>query len=222
MVVPLESVGVVHKGSYLLALLLQGHHTEGLHVLWHPLATLPHGGGRAAAVEQAIRQALPARRAIMWTAGNTHSPLGDWVVDAEGTVLQGEEEEAIAAVLEAQARFAVEAGEEEVAFARDGGDVRVGTPAGAGWVEMGPRRAVAAIIRGEEADEGRRGMALAEAAEELGVGGDAAPAAGDERGLGKGRRRREAEQDLPEDVVVVEGVGDGGCICRALLLSHQR
>jgi len=59
----------------------------------------------------------------------------------------------------------------------------------------------------EEAELRRRLVVGAEVAEESGVREEAAPALADEGGAGKrGRERRQAEQDLPEDVVVVRKV----------------
>ena len=56
----------------------------------------------------------------------------------------------------------------------------------------------------EEPNEGGILVAGAEAAAEVGFGDEAAPALADERDAGKrGRLRREAEEDLGEDVVVV-------------------
>ena len=56
----------------------------------------------------------------------------------------------------------------------------------------------------EDADEGGTPVAGAEAAAEVGVGDEAAPALADEGGAGeRGGLRREAEEDLGEDVVVV-------------------
>ena len=58
----------------------------------------------------------------------------------------------------------------------------------------------------EETEEGRlAAVAEAEAAEEAGVGDEAAPALADGRGAGEGRRlRRQAEEDLGEEVFIIE------------------
>jgi hypothetical protein len=132
--------------------------------------------------------------------------MGDGVVDGEGLVASAEEEVAVAAVPEAPRGAVLEAREQEVAPTRGGGEVRVGADGGR-RVEDGELAEIR--LRDEEAEDGRRGVALTEAAEEVGGRGDAAPAAGGERGAREGRRRREAEQDVL-DVVVLEGV-DGGC-----------
>jgi hypothetical protein len=61
----------------------------------------------------------------------------------------------------------------------------------------------------EEAEQRRLPVVLTEAFEELGVRDDATPARGDEGGARKGQRlRREAEKDLPEEVLIVQrGIG---------------
>nr|CAB3465478.1 unnamed protein product [Digitaria exilis] len=61
------------------------------------------------------------------------------------------------------------------------------------------------VSAGEEvAEEGRCPVVLLVAAEEAGVGDEAAPALADEGDPGKGGRlRRHAEEDLAEEVVVV-------------------
>lgn len=57
-------------------------------------------------------------------------------------------------------------------------------------------------VAGEEAEEGRGPVVDDELGEELGVGDDASPPLADERGAEEGGRpRREAEDDLVEDVV---------------------
>jgi hypothetical protein len=102
----------------------------------------------------------------------------------------------------------LEAREQEVAPACCGGEVRVGADGGR-RVEDGELAEIR--LRDEEAEDGRRGVALAETAEEVGGRGDVAPAAGGERGAREGRWRWEAEQDVL-DVVVLEGVdGPGSC-----------
>lgn len=61
-----------------------------------------------------------------------------------------------------------------------------------------------AEFAGEQAEEGRFPVVGAEAAEENGVGDEAASALADEFGAGEGGGlRREAEEDLPEEIVVV-------------------
>jgi len=56
----------------------------------------------------------------------------------------------------------------------------------------------------EEPDEGGTPVAGAEAAAKVGFGDEAAPALADEGGAGeRGRLRRQAEEDLGEEVVVV-------------------
>lgn len=62
-------------------------------------------------------------------------------------------------------------------------------------VERGSEHEVEVAVAGEEAEEGRRVpvVVVAEAAEEMGVGDEAAPPLADERGAGQ---RREAEEDL--------------------------
>jgi len=57
----------------------------------------------------------------------------------------------------------------------------------------------------EKAEEGRRAVVGAEAAEEMGIGDDAAPGLADSCGAGEGARpRREAEQELGEEVLVIQ------------------
>jgi len=61
-----------------------------------------------------------------------------------------------------------------------------------------------ATVAEEVAEQGRCPVVLAEAAEEARVGDEAAPVFADEGGAREGRReRRQAEEDLTEDVVVV-------------------
>jgi hypothetical protein len=132
--------------------------------------------------------------------------MGDGVVDGEGLVASAEEEAAVAAVPEAPRGAVLEAHEQEVDPARGGSEVRVGAD---GWRRVEDGELAEIRLRDEEAEDGRRGVALTEATEEVGGRGDTAPAAGGERGAHEGRRRREAEQDVL-DVVVLEGV-DGGC-----------
>jgi hypothetical protein len=63
-----------------------------------------------------------------------------------------------------------------------------------------------ALVSFEEPEEGRAAAVVAaEAAEEAGVGSDAAPALADECRAGEGGGlRREAEEDLAEEVVVFQ------------------
>jgi hypothetical protein len=89
-----------------------------------------------------------------------------------------------------------------------------GPPALAGALRRGEARggdAVGSAQRGEEggrvgagdeAQQGRRAVVGAEAAEERGVGDEAAPALADEGGAGEGgRERREADEDLEQELV---------------------
>jgi hypothetical protein len=64
----------------------------------------------------------------------------------------------------------------------------------------------------EVAEQGRCPVVLAEAAEEAGVRDEAAPVFADEGGTGEGgRERRQAEEDLTEEIVVVrQGRRQGG------------
>jgi len=104
-----------------------------------------------------------------------------------------EEGEAVAAAEEAQVVVAAPPPRQ--------GEARAGDAVGP--AQRGHEVDVAVFV-GEEAEEGRRPVVGAEAAEEGGVGEDAAPALADERGAGERRgERREAEKDLPMDVVVV-------------------
>jgi hypothetical protein len=86
-----------------------------------------------------------------------------------------------------------------------------------------------AAVVGEEAEQRGRGRPGAEAAEEGRLGDDAAPAPADERGARERVARREAEEDLGEEVVVVQrrklggGGGEGAALGggdQALLLGH--
>lgn len=77
-------------------------------------------------------------------------PVGDGVVEGDG-VASAEEEAPVAAVPEAPRRVVLEAGEQEVAPARGGYEVRVGADGGRG-VEDGELLEV--WLRGEEAEDG--------------------------------------------------------------------
>lgn len=115
--------------------------------------------------------------------GVPHHGLGPRAVDEEG--------EAVAAAEEAQV----------VVAAPRQGEARAGDAVGP--AQRGHELDVAVFI-GEESEEWRRPVVGAEAAEEGGVGEDAAPALADEGGAGQRRgERQEAEKDLPMDVVVV-------------------
>ncbi|CAL5006403.1 unnamed protein product [Urochloa decumbens] len=58
---------------------------------------------------------------------------------------------------------------------------------------------------GDEAEHGRLPVVFPEAADEMGVGDEAAPPLADERGAGEGgRQRREAQEDLGHGVVAVQ------------------
>jgi hypothetical protein len=118
------------------------------------------------AVHQVFRCGYSSSRGnvVGWTA---HGDMlaGDRVVHGEG-VASAEEEAAVAAVPEAPRRVVPESGEQEVSPARGGGEVAVDADGGR-RVEDGE---LAAIRLGdEEAEEGRRGVALAEAAQEVGA-----------------------------------------------------
>jgi hypothetical protein len=77
-----------------------------------------------------------------------------------------------------------------------------------GRVEDGGERDPSAALL-EEPEEGRLPVARAEAEEEFGVRGEAAPPLADEGDAGQGGGQRgEAEEDLPEDVVTL-GRGAG-------------
>lgn len=79
-------------------------------------------------------------------------------------------------------------------------------------IQHGREADLASVVE-EEAEEGRLPVVGAEAAEEPGVGDEAAPAPADRGGAReRGRDRREAEQDLAEEVVVVQRGGAGGQI----------
>ena len=78
-----------------------------------------------------------------------------------------------------------------------------------GRVQGGSETDSVVIIRvgvaAEEAEERRLPVVDAEAAEELGVGGEASPALGDDGGAQEvGRLRGEAEEDFREEVVVFQ------------------
>jgi len=116
--------------------------------------------------------------------GVPHDGLEARAVDEEG--------EAVAASEEAQVVAAVAARQGE-ALPRDA----------VGPTQRGHELDVAVLV-GEEAEEGRRPVVGAEAAEEGRVGEEAAPALADEGGAREGGgERREAEEDLPVEVVVV-------------------
>lgn len=126
------------------------------------------------------------------------------VVDAGGGVPDDgltprpvdEEEEAVAAAEEAPPLV----GSPDIEEAR--GEV-AGAAAAGGIDDAG--EAERAVGLGEESEQGRVRAPGAEAAEEGGVGGDAAPAAADVRGaVERGVARREAEEDLGEEVVVFQ------------------
>jgi hypothetical protein len=77
----------------------------------------------------------------------------------------------------------------------------------------------------EETEDGRWPVAGAEAADEMGVGDDAAPAFADGSGAGEGGGvRRKAEEDLGEDVIVVGQMGrQGGAAASAAAATlHHR
>nr|CAB3465475.1 unnamed protein product [Digitaria exilis] len=115
--------------------------------------------------------------------GVPHEGLEPRAVDEEG--------EAVAASEEAQVVSAV---------APRKGEARGGDAVGP--AQRGHELDVAVLV-GEEAEEGRRPVVGAEAAEEDGVGEEAAPAPADEGGAGeRGGEWREAEKDLPVEVVV--------------------
>jgi len=121
--------------------------------------------------------------------GVPHHGLGPRAVDEEG--------EAVAAAEEAQV----------VVAAPRQGEARAGDAVGP--AQRGHELDVAVFI-GEESEEWRRPVVGAEAAEEPGVGDEAAPAPADRGGAReRGRQRREAEQDLAEEVVVVQRGGAG-------------
>lgn len=76
-------------------------------------------------------------------------------------------------------------------------------------IQHGSEANLASVVE-EEAQEGWLPVVGAEAAEEPGVGDEAAPAPADRGGAReRGRQRREAEQDLAEEVVVVQRGGAG-------------
>jgi len=73
----------------------------------------------------------------------------------------------------------------------------------------------------EEPNEGGILVAGAEAAAEVGFGDEAAPALADERDAGeRGRLRREAEEDLGEEVVIVRQIRRRGISPPSLAGSH--
>lgn len=115
--------------------------------------------------------------------GVPHHGLEPRAVDEEG--------EAVAAAEKAQV----------VVVAPRQGEARAGDAVGP--AKRGQELDVAVFV-GEEAEEGRRPVVGAEAAEEGGVGEDAAPALADEGGAKQRRgKRRQAEKDLPMEIVVV-------------------
>jgi hypothetical protein len=120
-----------------------------------------------------------------------------------GTIPAGEDDAAVAAAAEGPdaaaidataAVDAIEAGRE--ALGRD--EVR--------WIQNRPERGFFefGVELEEHADDGRFPVVVAESAEELGVGDDAAPALADKGDAGeRGRPRGQAQEYLYEEVVVV-------------------
>jgi hypothetical protein len=128
--------------------------------------------------------------------GQRHSPpvTGDGIPHQEIEQLSVEDENAAMAAIQNLAVGGVFDTQEE---ARCGDVVR--------WIQRGGELDVVVLVLGEEAEEGRLAVVLAKAAEEMGVRDEAAPPLADERGAREGgRQRREAPEDLGQDVVVVQ------------------
>jgi hypothetical protein len=145
------------------------------------------GGAQDGASVDVVSLAEPQRErysALAAGDGVPHEGLEARAVDEEG--------EAVAASEEAQ---------ELAAVAPRQGEALAGDAVGP--AQRGHELDVAVLV-GEEAEEGRRPVMGAEAAEEGGIGEDATPALADEGGAGEGGgERREAEEDLPVEVVAV-------------------
>lgn len=125
----------------------------------------------------------------MWTVdGNRDQPAGDGVVDGEGIAIRfagsAQEEVAVAAVPDAPAGILLKLDEKEIGPAFDGLEVGVG----AYRVHEAEAWKAERALGGEDPKQGRRRVELAVPVEEVGVGDDAAPLLGDERGAHEGNR----------------------------------
>jgi hypothetical protein len=153
-----------------------------------------------------VYDALSSNAVKLWRNPYSAPLTGDGVPHEDlGAVPVEEKGEAVPAVHEAQALA---------------GAMRLGESPGrdaVGRVQRGSEAIAGRFMEGEEAEERGLPVVRAEAAEEAGVGDEAAPALADDGGAEEGGRlRREAEEDLTEEVVVVQrgrrrrGWQDGG------------
>lgn len=117
-------------------------------------------------------------------------------VPNQETIAVGDEDAAVAAAVDVAAP-----GKPQGEAIRGRGGIR--------RIQHGSEANLASVVE-EEAEEGCLPVVGAEAGEEPGVRDEAAPALADRGGAReRGRERREAEQDLAEEVVVVQRGGAG-------------